>query len=199
MIYWFDFCVVCRMFLLSFCCGFVYFFFFKQKTAYEMRISDWSSDVCSSDLAREAVHRRPDLGRGVERVGAGALQYLQRDRGFAVEQRTQRIIIGAYFDPGDLTEPGELAVGTSLDDNRSKFFLGRKAALHVERDLLRGGGVRLPPDAARGDFDILRADRGDDIARGQPARSDPRRVEPDAHRIFTGTPHDHVEIGRAHV
>src|SRR3546814_7812235 len=27
------------------------FFFFKQKTAYEMRISDWSSDVCSSDLA----------------------------------------------------------------------------------------------------------------------------------------------------
>src|SRR3546814_10701125 len=28
------------------------FFFFKKKTAYEMRISDWSSDVCSSDLAR---------------------------------------------------------------------------------------------------------------------------------------------------
>src|SRR3546814_9392337 len=30
--------------------SFVCFFFFKQKTAYEMRISDWSSDVCSSDL-----------------------------------------------------------------------------------------------------------------------------------------------------
>src|SRR3546814_966430 len=30
--------------------GFFDFFFFKQKTAYEMRISDWSSDVCSSDL-----------------------------------------------------------------------------------------------------------------------------------------------------
>src|SRR3546814_19054952 len=29
----------------------LFFFFFKQKTAYEMRISDWSSDVCSSDLA----------------------------------------------------------------------------------------------------------------------------------------------------
>src|SRR3546814_4704329 len=40
-----------------FCCFF--FFFFKQKTAYEMRISDWSSDVCSSDLAR----------RGTEEVG----------------------------------------------------------------------------------------------------------------------------------
>src|SRR3546814_4236675 len=32
------------------------FFFFKQKTAYEMRISDWSSDVCSSDLRRPAYH-----------------------------------------------------------------------------------------------------------------------------------------------
>src|SRR3546814_10201320 len=31
-------------------CVFCFFFFFKQKTAYEMRISDWSSDVCSSDL-----------------------------------------------------------------------------------------------------------------------------------------------------
>src|SRR3546814_17348552 len=31
-------------------CLFLYFLFFKQKTAYEMRISDWSSDVCSSDL-----------------------------------------------------------------------------------------------------------------------------------------------------
>src|SRR3546814_10349341 len=30
---------------------FLFFFFFKQKTAYEMRISDWSSDVCSSDLS----------------------------------------------------------------------------------------------------------------------------------------------------
>src|SRR3546814_7137260 len=33
-----------------------FFFFFKQKTAYEMRISDWSSDVCSSDLLAYAVH-----------------------------------------------------------------------------------------------------------------------------------------------
>src|SRR3546814_4604393 len=37
------------------CCA---FFFFKQKTAYEMRISDWSSDVCSSDLARDAAGGR---------------------------------------------------------------------------------------------------------------------------------------------
>src|SRR3546814_4857717 len=36
---------------------FLFFFFFKQKTAYEMRISDWSSDVCSSDLFHTAVSR----------------------------------------------------------------------------------------------------------------------------------------------
>src|SRR3546814_4669484 len=34
-----------------------FFFFFKQKTAYEMRISDWSSDVCSSDLLHDEVQR----------------------------------------------------------------------------------------------------------------------------------------------
>src|SRR3546814_5301891 len=36
-------------------------FFFKQKTAYEMRISDWSSDVCSSDL----IHLCNEIGQGV--------------------------------------------------------------------------------------------------------------------------------------
>src|SRR3546814_2867665 len=36
---------------------FIHFFFFKQKTAYDMRISDWSSDVCSSDLVGEICIR----------------------------------------------------------------------------------------------------------------------------------------------
>src|SRR3546814_9314169 len=54
------------------CCSACDFFFFKQKTAYEMRISDWSSDVCSSDLFADpggggAAHRaqrhfRPGAG-----------------------------------------------------------------------------------------------------------------------------------------
>src|SRR3546814_1264312 len=35
-----------------------FFFFFKQKTAYELRISDWSSDVCSSDLFQKFTLRR---------------------------------------------------------------------------------------------------------------------------------------------
>src|SRR3546814_3623527 len=38
------------------------FFFFKQKTAYEMRISDWSSDVCSSDLRSQSARSGPSGG-----------------------------------------------------------------------------------------------------------------------------------------
>src|SRR3546814_3732017 len=45
------------MYLLSVIFCFCFFFFFKQKTAYEMRISDWSSDVCSSDLATRPLLR----------------------------------------------------------------------------------------------------------------------------------------------
>src|SRR3546814_5292005 len=45
-----------------------WFFFFKQKTAYEMRISDWSSDVCSSDLYRR------------KRYGCGGVGGWRRER-----------------------------------------------------------------------------------------------------------------------
>src|SRR3546814_9211258 len=43
-----------------------FFFFFKQKTAYEMRISDWSSDVCSSDLAAVEPCEAQCTANGVE-------------------------------------------------------------------------------------------------------------------------------------
>src|SRR3546814_7692387 len=52
----------------------MYFFFFKQKTAYEMRISDWSTDVCSSDLPI-VLDRRPfdrDLHADMHIVGIDA-------------------------------------------------------------------------------------------------------------------------------
>src|SRR3546814_3694714 len=47
--------VCCIFFIFGY---FLFFFFFKQKTAYEMRISDWSSDVCSSDLPAADIARR---------------------------------------------------------------------------------------------------------------------------------------------
>src|SRR3546814_4935028 len=49
------------------------FFLFKQKTAYEMRISDWSSDVCSSDLlALVALASLPGVVSGAESASAAA-------------------------------------------------------------------------------------------------------------------------------
>src|SRR3546814_7222101 len=49
------------------CCNVMlcYCFFFKQKTAYEMRISDWSSDVCSSDLTVNASEQQ--IGQALDR------------------------------------------------------------------------------------------------------------------------------------
>src|SRR3546814_9176565 len=55
------------------------FFFFKQKTAYELRISDWSSDVCSSDL-------------GIDRLVRLAAQRLQRRRHDVVGQAGQHLL-----------------------------------------------------------------------------------------------------------
>src|SRR3546814_9271591 len=49
------------------------FFFFKQKTAYEMRISDWSSDVCSSDLFYFLYHWRR-MGFPGQHIGNRALR-----------------------------------------------------------------------------------------------------------------------------
>src|SRR3546814_1149292 len=63
------------------CCD--VFFFFKQKTAYEMRISDWSSDVCSSDLSR------PD-------PAADAHREIHREPRSAHRQEVARAVRGAY-------------------------------------------------------------------------------------------------------
>src|SRR3546814_10111950 len=49
-------------------CWILLFFFFKQKTAYEMRISDWSSDVCSSDLVITRRIRELEQEWDMERV-----------------------------------------------------------------------------------------------------------------------------------
>src|SRR3546814_15791203 len=76
-------------------------FFFKQKTAYEMRISDWSSDVCSSDLLVEVVadevdllqdqrHRGGEVGAaaGRRQAEAGLLQQLDAQHVLELAHRT---------------------------------------------------------------------------------------------------------------
>src|SRR3546814_5016839 len=59
----------------------LFFFFFKQNTAYEMRISDWSSDVCSSDLL-PGPRPRTDI-----RLGSPAAAISVPIRGGAIERR----------------------------------------------------------------------------------------------------------------
>src|SRR3546814_1273683 len=67
---------------------FLFFFFFKQKTAYEMRISDWSSDVCSSDLSGRKLHAgdqrtcpdHPAFGPRQARTGRHARRARQAQR-----------------------------------------------------------------------------------------------------------------------
>src|SRR3546814_1623347 len=62
---------------------FLYFFFFKQKTAYEMRISDWSSDVCSSDLGGSKVPNQATSARMAIPAPASS-QRLRRRRAVAL-------------------------------------------------------------------------------------------------------------------
>src|SRR3546814_8397548 len=89
----------------------IFFFFFKQKTAYEMRISDWSSDVCSSDLIGE--HRRGLADRGHvadERRGdapVGPYLHLRRQFGIAPDEdvelveRADDVLLAGYLLLGD--------------------------------------------------------------------------------------------------
>src|SRR3546814_3604883 len=81
------------------------FFFFKQKTAYEMRISDWSSDVCSSDLLGRGhqrlraghpeleaeLHRRPDVGPGDVVAVAHPHHHLAGDRSAVLRSEERRV------------------------------------------------------------------------------------------------------------
>src|SRR3546814_1981469 len=97
------------------------FFFFKQKTAYEMRISDWSSDVCSSDLAPGPLRgpadtdSHADLGlvardvEGVQEWCGGSVEQDQRER----ERMVEGLSGHRFGDPGPrLHGPG----GSDLDE-----------------------------------------------------------------------------------
>src|SRR3546814_5862763 len=118
----------------------MFFFFFKQKTAYEMRISDWSSDVCSSDLAairkgakaflmRSAgtdKSRAPHTGNtgfgdGLEPIPSAALSTIDADqlaRLVALRPTRVRVALDCGFD-GEYTSQyviGELTGSERPDD-----------------------------------------------------------------------------------
>src|SRR3546814_4026259 len=98
----------------------IVFFFVKQKTAYEMRISDWSSDVCSSDLGNQVV------GGGVQNVAACGRGSGECDlrNALAGRQRSARFLAIAIDDvqhPGGRSE--ERRVGKEcVSTCRSRWY-----------------------------------------------------------------------------
>src|SRR3546814_14002707 len=82
------------------------FFFFKQKTAYEMRISDWSSDVCSSDLDRLFhPHKTQHPRAGDERLNmdirAAEISKVIKDQIANFGTQAQVIEVGTVLSVGD--------------------------------------------------------------------------------------------------
>src|SRR3546814_3797037 len=72
-----------------------FFFFFKQKTAYEMRISDWSSDVCSSDLRQRIATGQ--VGVGDRQARRPALAPFAREHRQEILAPTRGIRVEAAF------------------------------------------------------------------------------------------------------
>src|SRR3546814_2882333 len=91
----------------------MYFFFFKQKTAYEMRISDWSSDVCSSDLLMS------DTGVQENGVSVDWPALMRRKRGFTdrVPKRMEDELVGngvtTFHGHAEFSGPNELIIDRS--------------------------------------------------------------------------------------
>src|SRR3546814_1048211 len=101
------------------------FFVFKQKTAYEMRISDWSSDVCSSDLHHE---RRANFGV-VEKIGHVETdeRRLQRQSvDLIVEHPAERTAPRPFLQPG--TNAFRVALTEQLAQRENGPVLRREAS-----------------------------------------------------------------------
>src|SRR3546814_250456 len=109
-----------------------FFFFFKQKTAYEMRISDWSSGVCSSDLPEPAGFARPTGRRALL-----AREPRRRMSPPATEAKQQTIFAMRY--PSRHSRFGSFATNRPPDDLLNVKLVGRGG---VEPPTSRLSGVR---------------------------------------------------------
>src|SRR3546814_12734836 len=119
---------------------FVFFFFFKQKTAYEMRISDWSSDVCSSDLPSGTFSRKREKGSSDPSPTKPQNQPFSCEAGEGGAQRRMRARAQrARFWPTAL----QPLCAAALADFQQAQRVGRAAVLHVvaaaEHAVVAGG------------------------------------------------------------
>src|SRR3546814_9370923 len=114
-------------------CG---FFFFKQKTAYEMRISDWSSDVCSSDLLDQRCREQTDVE--TQRVVVGAETHRATEKRFVRRAVRGRSMLETGFahlaaDAGDPAPEAE-PVGDARFVYRPHVLAVRHAGTPSEAD-----------------------------------------------------------------
>src|SRR3546814_12917765 len=117
---------LCMFSIIYVCVVFIFFlfFFFKQKTAYEMRISDWSSDVCSSDLENSILLPAP-LAR-VWRLVFDVNRYRDwhPDIGLESDPNAPKKLIYTYWRPGQ-AEPNISVAGSILRLQRPSDFAWR--------------------------------------------------------------------------
>src|SRR3546814_4257614 len=123
-------------------CVFVLFFFFKQKTAYEMRISDWSSDVCARplpdtvDLPRDGARHR--VGHNGWRYAAGARALVDRRHEPADRHRPDRDDVSAACE-GALrrrTEEHTYELQSLMRNSYAVFCLKKKNIIHQNPAIL---------------------------------------------------------------
>src|SRR3546814_6376047 len=142
-------------------CYVSYIFFFKQKTAYEMRISDWSSDVCSSDL-RDLPDRAGAPGRrecgwpGGGRIGpladgGSAEDDDSRPRQFHRLTATKFSVRMMCRPTPAVCGPGSALIATILAQQVFKLLL--RGAIH------RRCSSKRPRSAQQAKLEITKADR----------------------------------------
>src|SRR3546814_10775954 len=133
---------------------FCFFFFFKQKTAYEMRISDWSSDVCSSDLLD------PSFANGAKQVD-GFEARLFGDRRCGPEALDAGAVLGREVhmrgerrgEPADLAPAHRVGLAGDREGRGARLADASRRQMEIEDrvDLIGAGGRLVDPFAEQGD------------------------------------------------
>src|SRR3546814_1061046 len=170
------------VFVLSFnvFCLLCFFFFFKQKTAYEMRISDWSSDVCSSDL-----------GAGAKLVGTFAYELTAADCRRIEELAPDIMLLAGGTDGGnrDVILRNAAVLAKSALDCPIIIAGNRNAADEAAARLGEGGKTATICGNVMPEFNQL------DV---EPARAAIRRIFIDRIVHAKGIDRAREKIGRAH-
>src|SRR3546814_2694691 len=140
------------MLVSMFCLLFV--FFFKQKTAYEMRISDWSSDVCSSDIV-------PFMGPiGGARVGYKDGEYLLNPSLDQVKEGELDLVVAG-------TQDAVMMVESEAKELSEDIMLGAVMFAHAESKKVVDAIIKLAEKAAKEPWELATGDDHSAVKRSE--------------------------------